>query len=229
LIELAEETAKVEKEERKIELYARLRQAASLDRMNEIRSEKDFQAFLREIDHQELLDEKEQKELLRTWQEQSEDHDIARAHLLAKLEVEQKHELRLADLKSRTDLEEAELDSEFAIEDRRVDYELAKRKKTYAAEVDLERQRLQIEQERERLTLENQRLRAQSEREDEAADVELAQNILKNMKAISRLDDERTSRIAREDELPVKVLRLNLKPSVLSWKSGNAQVNVSLN
>ena len=201
LVELAEETAKVEKEERKVELYARMRQAANQDRMNEIRSEKDFQAFIRDIDQQELLDEKEQKELLRTWQEQAEDHDIARAHLLAKLEVEQKYELRKAELVSRADLDGAELDHELGVEERKLDFELGKRKKVYAAEVELERQRMQIEQERERIELENQKLRAQSEREEEAADVELAQDILKNMKAIQRLDDEESRRIAREDEL----------------------------
>jgi hypothetical protein len=200
-VELAEETAKVEKEERKIELYARMRQAASQDRMNEIRSEKDFQAFIRDIDRQELLDDKEQKELLRTWQEEAEDHDIARAHLLAKLEVEQKHELRRAELLSRTDLDKAELDHEFDLEERKTDYELEKRQKIYAAEVELERQRMQIEQERERIEFENQKLRAQSEREEDAADAELGQNILKNMKAIQRLDEEERRRIAREDEL----------------------------
>ena len=201
LVELAKETSKIEIEERKVELYARMRQAATSDRMNEVRSENEFKAFLKDIDRQGLLDEKEQNELLRTWKEEAEDHELARAHLLARLEVEQNYELRVAELKSRIDLEGSELDYELGIESKKLDFELAKRRKTYAAELELERERHQIEGERVRLELENERLRSQSEREEDAADADLAQNILKNMKAISRLDEEERRRIVREDEL----------------------------
>jgi ribosomal protein L40E len=201
LVGLAEETAKVELEERKVELYARMRTAANADKMNEIRSENDFKAFLKEIDRQELLDEKEQNELLRTWQEEAEDHELARRHLIAKLEVEQSYELRVAELKSRTDLTASELDFEMEIESKKLDFELDKRLKTYAAELELERERIRIENERAQHELNLAKLRSQAEREDEAADAELAQQILKNMKEISRLDDEERRRIVREDEL----------------------------
>lgn len=201
LASLAEETAKTEIQERKVELYARMRTSANADKMNEIRSENDFKNFLKEIDRQELLDEKEKNELLRTWSEESENHELARRQLLAKLDINQQHELSLAQLKSRTDLDATQFELESSILSKKMDFKLEQGRKGMAAILELEREREKIENEKFRLYLENQKLQAQMEREDEAADAQLAQDILKNMKAISRLDEEERRRIAREDEL----------------------------
>lgn len=113
---LSEETAKVEIEERKIDIYQRMRQVVQTDKMNEIKSEADFNKFLDGIDLQKLLSEKERQDLLRGWKEEAEDHDRARAFLLAKADVEEQYQLNVLDLKSRTDLEVQELNFQQQLE-----------------------------------------------------------------------------------------------------------------
>ena len=201
LVSLAKETAKTEIEERKVELYARMRTAANTDKMNEIRSENDFKAFLKENDRQELLNEKEKNDLLLSWKEASEDHELARRHLLSKLELNQKYELRMAELKTSGELDSTQFALESDLENRKLEFEFEKRRKILASELSLERERENYENEKFRLTLENQKLQDQQEREGMAADAQLGLEILKNMKALSRLDEEEHLRIAREDEL----------------------------
>jgi len=116
LSELAEETQKVEMEERRVELYQRMREAVMSDRMNEVYSTAEFETFLDDIDQDKLLREKERADMLRTWKEDAEDQEKARAHILAKLEVERNYELRSAELKQRTDLDEKALDAELRLE-----------------------------------------------------------------------------------------------------------------
>jgi RNA polymerase subunit RPABC4/transcription elongation factor Spt4 len=218
LIALAEETAKVEDEERKAALYERMRQTVMSDKMNEIRSEAEFKGFLREMDQQELLNEKEKEDLLRTWREDSEDHQIARAYLLAKLELEQAHELRIAELKARADLEATQLDVEIELENKRLDFELAKRGKIYAEEVRLERQRLEIQAEKAKAELELQRLQVQqkqlerqAERTEDEEDAMMGMRILNQMKEIRRLDEEERRRIARDDELAREKAKMEIE------------------
>lgn len=201
LVSLAKETAKTEIEERKVELYARMRTAANTDKMNEIRSENDFKAFIQENDRRDLLEDKEKKELLRAWAEESQDHELARRHLLAKLELNQKYELRMAELKTNGDLDSTQFAFESDLENRKLEFEFDKRRKILASELLLERERENYENEKFRLTLENQKLQDQQEREGMAADAQLGLEILKNMKALKRLDEEEHLRIVREDEL----------------------------
>lgn len=148
LVKLAEETRKVEQEERRVELYERMRQAVMSNRMKEITSQAEFEEFLNDIDHDKLLREKEREELLRTWREEAEDHEKARDHLLAKLEIERDYELRAAELKLRSDLNEKELEAElrlerlraskqFEIEAARQEYELRRRRAQLSFEEEL--------------------------------------------------------------------------------------------
>ena len=123
LAELAEETQKVENEERRVELYQRMRQAVMSDRMNEVSSVAEFEEFLNDIDYDKLLREKEREDLLRTWAEEAEDHAKARAHLLAKLEVEQTYEIRAIEFKLRSDLEMKEQEFELDLERKRAEQE----------------------------------------------------------------------------------------------------------
>lgn len=139
LQKLAEETAKVEDEERHAELYQRMRQAIMAGRMDDVRSEAEFNAFLNDIDRQKLLREKERTDLLGTWKEESDDRERARSHVLAKLYVEREYELRAIDFQQRTDFSEKELEAElrmermragkqFEIDAAKSDYELNRRR-----------------------------------------------------------------------------------------------------
>ncbi len=121
LLTLADETRKVELEERRVELYQRMRQAVLSDRMNDVRSTADFERFMDEIDREKLLREHERQELLRTWDEEKQDHERARTHLLARLDLEQGYELRIAELKLRQDLSEQDFEFNARLERRRVE------------------------------------------------------------------------------------------------------------
>jgi hypothetical protein len=219
LEELVEQTRKVELEERKVEVYQRMRQAATTDRMNEVRTVNDFDRFLDEQDRSKLLSEKEKAELLRTWKEEGEDHDRARAHLLARLEVEGNFELRVMELKQQQGFDIQKLDGEIEIVRKRSDAEYDMRRKTSEQELQLERDRMRIQQEKDAVEAQRKRLQMElgndqrkMERQQDADDAELALSLLKRMKEIrreddaaqrqlERLDDEERRRISRVDEL----------------------------
>jgi len=156
LAEIIEETQKVENEERRAELYQRMREAVMSDRMNEVYSTAEFEAFLDDIDQDKLLREKERADMLRTWKEEAEDQEKARAHLLAKLEIERNYELRSAELRLRTDLDEKALEAElrlekmratkqFEIESAKFEYDLKRRREELAIEETQRKTRIGLE------------------------------------------------------------------------------------
>ncbi len=207
LANLAEEEQKVNQEEHKAELYQRMRQAVMGDRMDEVRSETDFDKFLDEIDYEKLLRKKEREDLLRTWREQAEDGERARAHLLARTEVEQAYALRMLELKSQGDLTTAQLDQEIALNRKRAEYEFEIRRRQAEEELELERQRIRIQQERDQAEMERMKARldlkhleSQQEREDDEADAMVGLRILAEMRALRRKDEELRMQIARLDE-----------------------------
>ncbi len=212
LVGIAEETGKLEIQERKIALYARMRDAVNSDRMDEVLSEKDFEYFLRDIDRKELLDKKEHDELLRLWKEEAEDHDRARQHLLAQLDISQRFELKIAELKEQhaydttmlqmeQTLDDAKLDHALADETKISDHQIAEARKWFDEQMALTRKGFEIESEKLRLDIETTRLVNEQDRADMAAYSELALRILKNTNELERLDEEERRRIAREDEL----------------------------
>ncbi len=219
LLALAEETAKFELEERKMNLYQRMRQAVNSDKMNEVRSETDLKNFLKEIDRAEILDEKEHEELLRTWREEAEDHNRARTFLseklnieqhyqLDKLKIEQQYQSDLLTINSRKDLEKTELDRDLEIAARKRDYAIEESRKITYATFELEKEQARHDLERQRLILEKQKLieeqkllEANTTFNIAERNTEFALRIFANKKALDRLDEEERRRIAREDEL----------------------------
>jgi hypothetical protein len=229
LLDLAEQTRKVELEESKIEVYQRMRQAATTDRMNEVRTVNDFDRFMDEQDRRKLLSEKDKAELLRTWKEEGEDHDKARAHLLAKLEVEGNFELRVKELKLQQDFDIQKLDGEIEIARKRSDYEYEMRRKTAEQELALERERIRIQEEKDEVEARRKRLQMElasdqrkMDRKEDEEDAELGLRLLRQMKEIrreddaaqrqiERLDDEERRRISRVDELERLKVRQQLE------------------
>ena len=201
LLELSKETQKVEMEERRADLFQRMRQAVMSDRMDEVRSEAEFEAFLDEIDVEKLLREKERADLLKTWKEEAEDHDKARAHMLARLEVEQNYELRMATLKLETDYDQVQLESEIDIARKRAEFEFELRRRTAEEELHLERERIRIENERREAQIEIESLERRRIHEDEFAEAQAGIELLAKMKEVRRLDEEESLRIQRVDEL----------------------------
>jgi hypothetical protein len=190
LQQLAEDAQKVDLEERKADLYRRMRQAVLSNKMDEVRSSADFERFLDEIDHDKLLREREKAELQRTWREAAEDRDRARAHLLAKLELEQQYELRAAELKLRQGLSTQELQGELELERLRVSKQL-----------ELESQRWDFELRRRKAEAELDEQQAEALRRQQ----ELEQQSRLTMAATSH--DEEMRQLDKELELGLKGLR----------------------
>jgi len=208
---LAEETQKVENEEKRAELYHRMRQAVLNEKMDEIRSEAQFTQFLDEQDKQKLLSEKERGELLRTWKEEAEDHDLQRKFLLQKLEIEQNYQTEKVTLMSRADLDQTALDNEIALARKRSDFEFEQKRKVVEAEYFNERERDRIADERRKTQIEITALERQQERADDAADVKNGIEWLGLMKQMKRLDMEETLRIQRFDEIEREKARLEIE------------------
>ena len=160
----AEEEAKVLDEERKVALYDRMRKAVSAGKMDEVRSEAEFEAFLDDMDRQKLLREKEKAELLQTWQEVNQDKQRARAHMLARLDMEQNYELRMVDLRLQSELSEAQLQSEQKLE---------RMKSVRYYEVETEKLDFELKQEAQKAEFQAQQLERKRNAEDAQARREL--------------------------------------------------------
>jgi hypothetical protein len=229
--DLFELTRKVEHHQERVELWDQMRQSVLSDKMAELRSEEEMEAFLREQDKRQLLRDKEWQELQQAIREEQEDHQAQRAHLLAKIELERDYELRQMELLQRWDLEEAELDFELTqarrelegrqdLERRRWEFELEKRER----EAEFERQQRKVAEmdRRERELqdtlnqLEIQRRSAQTQaeisriqREQDKADMELGMLALERMKEIRRRDE--IERDLHEVEVEQKRLQIKLE------------------
>jgi hypothetical protein len=204
---LIEETRKVEIEERKIEIYQRMRKAVMSDRMNETRTEADFDIFLDQMDRQKLLREKERIDLFHTWKDEGEDRDRARAKMLARLEAAENYEMRMLEIKNTSELKGAAQDAEIDLARKRMDWEIEQKQRLIQQEFELERSRVRIAQEREDVELQRQHVRNQSLADQRKIELgsardsaNLAQDILDRIKEARRVDREATLRIERLDE-----------------------------
>lgn len=203
LLEWAQETAKVEDEERKLELYERMRQAVMAGKMQEVRSVAEYEAFLDGIDRGKLLREKERDELLRSWKEAADDHNLARAFLLEKLRLEQGYQLEKIRLIQTGELDNMQLEAQILITRKKTDFEIENRRKFVEEEFRLERDKLQLSREKAKTQLEIEditfKMRMAQERDKGILGIEL----LAKMKEVHRIDDEEKLRMAREDRLKI--------------------------
>ncbi len=208
LEDLAEETRKVEKEESRVELFQRMRTAVMSDKMNDVRSEADFEEFMNEVDQRKLLGQKEREDLIRAWKDEGEDHDRARAKMIARADVEQEYELRALKAKLLFGEDETRADSEIAIARKRADFSFEMTFRNAEQELQLAQKRTEIERARQQAA-EDQRIREieirQKERAGEInadqAEAMMGLEVLKSMKEIHRLDAEERLRAEREDLL----------------------------
>ena len=206
---MIEKTTEVEKSEKLAQLHKRIREAALSEKMDEVRGEVDFEKFLNEIDIQKLLSKKERDDLIKKWKEEAEDHDRARATLLARTELEEKYQLRAAEIRSRGELSTLEQEYELQLERKRVEMSIEVEEQKWTA--DLKKQRaideyanqkasndvdLFIKFKREKMLLEN-----------EDADLAVARR-LNEARAnidleIQRLDSEHKREMERLEKLAV--------------------------
>ena len=214
---IAEETAKVRHFEERAQVWERLRRAVLSDRMAEVRTDEDWAEFVAEVDHRKVIREDELDTLKREFAERKEDHEAARAHFLAKSELERDYELRMVELHKRRDLaldqlavaqeiERQRVEGQQEIEVRRWAFELRRqreetefRRAEQQADDATRRERaLQDALNSTQIALQQAKTQVETEtleREQDRLDVELGLATLEKMKAIRRRDEEEGNRI----------------------------------
>jgi hypothetical protein len=248
---IAEETRAIAHFEQRVLLRERMRRAVMSDRFNELTGDREMEQFLRGIDRQKLIEDDEWDRIQRSirWQREDElwdrqivveDRDRTRAHLLARLKLENEYELKQIELLQRADLTQAEqafalklererVEGQQGIEASRQQFSLAQASQQAAfvrEQTGLDntlRREEQLRDEQQRLDLELQRAQTAArveaiEREQDQLEFELAALMLEKTKAIRRRDEEerelmrlRTRQAEMEMDLVAEERRLNLR------------------
>ncbi len=262
LQKLAEEVQKVARYEQQIKIRERMRRAVLSDEFGQLQTTQERERFLRAFDKQKLLDADEWARFQRTltWRQDDElrerrealaDKDWARnitledrqrdrAHLIARIELENRFSQEKLKLAQRQDLEPAQLaheqglaqqrlEGERALETTRQEFRLSLQERE--SEFRRRQQKLDDLSQREKalhdtqnqLTIalqqaQNEAEIARLEREQDQADAELGILLLEKMKAVRRRDDEerelirlRVKRQEMEIDLDNEQRRLHLR------------------
>lgn len=227
----AEETAKVEEEEKRVALYDRMQHALLAQKTNEIENEQAFEAFLDKIDYEKLLREKQRADLLQAWKQETEDKELARRFLIEKLRIEQEYETRKIALIASTELTNLQVDSEIALARKRADFEFEQQRKLLEQELSLQREKDRIAQERQKAEDERVRLLAQQQLADDVSAAQAGIKLLEEMKRIKRLDEEERLRIQREDEFARRklVIEEEIKRFEMAERQRQAERDYELN
>ncbi|MEM7345347.1 MAG: zinc ribbon domain-containing protein [Chloroflexota bacterium] len=169
LQDVFEETKKVEHYEKRATIWARMRQAVMSDKMDEVRSEEEFEIFMREQDKNRLIRDDAYERLKRDFREQAEDHTLQRRFLVRRTEMEQQKELDRMALEGETELlvlrlKKREMELQGQLDDERLQA--------------LERKQTEVELRQKELAIALQEAKSQAEitaiqREQDKLDMEL--------------------------------------------------------
>lgn len=215
LDELAAETRAVEHQEARLSVLSRMRRAVLSDKLDELKTTAELDAFLRAQNQQNLLADKELDDLKRSWLEARQDHDLERAHLLLRLETIRNHELTVLRLHQQQALTQQQVDFEMALARKKADFEYEQRRHQVDEALALEREKHRQAVERAQLEADIADLKRRQRQQDFQGEVDEAKagwDILMHMKqtnlelaakeqALARLDLEERKRIDREDQL----------------------------
>ena len=218
--DVAEEVRKVTLHRERVRVWAQLRETLLADRLDEMRSAEALAGVVAEVDRTHVLRQHEIDTLKQLVAEQGADRQAARAHLLARVELERQRELRLGDLALRKDVEQEELARSQEIESRRLEGMMALETRRWQAELERRGQEAAVQRaeqaaadaaQRERelqktLTeLEAAKAKAKTqaeidriEREEDRLDVELGALSLERMHAVRRQEDAERMRMELE-------------------------------
>jgi RNA polymerase subunit RPABC4/transcription elongation factor Spt4 len=198
--------------EERAQVLQAMREAVNSDRMNQVRTEDELVAFLRDYDKKRLIRDDEWERLQQEFAERKEDYTLARAHTLALLKLQQEYELRMArglreheltmaDLSRQQEQELLRQRTRMQVEEERALWEIRlrhqqneARRAEEAAEAAAQRE-LELRRRQQELSLRLQEARTQAEieaieREQDRLDFELGALALERMKAIRRKDEE---------------------------------------
>jgi hypothetical protein len=141
--------------QRRAALNRRIRETLTADRMNQFTTAKDFEEFVRQTEHelgmQEIVRREEMESLKADFEEKREDRQLARRHLLERLDLE--HELAVLQLKHQVSDAEAEHMRKQQRDRQQADWELAQHqvridKLKHDAELGKERDHVQLVREK---------------------------------------------------------------------------------
>jgi hypothetical protein len=216
--ETLEQRAQARIFEERAQVREQMRQAVLSERMNEVRNEQQLAVFLRGIDKDKLLRDDEWQRMQRDFAERKEEHDLARAHLLAQLKMERDFELRMAQglrsheltttqlAQQRTE-EQYRQQTQMQVEEERATWDIRmqrQRNEARRAEQDAEAAAQRERQTQDRMTqldlmLRDARTQAEIEaieREQDRLDLDLAMQAMERLKAVKRKDEEERQLIA---------------------------------
>jgi membrane protease subunit (stomatin/prohibitin family) len=127
--ETAKELMQLEVFEDRAKVFDRMRKAVASDDMNKVTTETELEKFLQGIDKDKMLRHEEMRVLVQDFGEKKEDHDLARAHLIQRLKIEQNTDVARATLAGQISLNRTISESERNEEMGQLDHELAARRK----------------------------------------------------------------------------------------------------
>lgn len=237
LQELYEETWKADLQDKWNDLREKIRMNLTTDKMNEIKDADKMAAFIHDIDKGNLLRKEETEVLLRTYEENKQDHDIAREFMLKKLDLEHELQYERTRLLGKEGLDKELLEQKIKRRTMEVDAELQEIKMRFTA------RRIQlIEEAQTGLDIELKKATTKAEidrikREQDRLDSELAFSNLERIKEIKRKDE--FERMMQETKRQEVLLELKLKEKkaehdqkmeeirVLSTASAEALISLS--
>ena len=155
---MAEETLEVIGVEKRVSLWARLRQAVLAKSQGEIQSQAELEDTVRQADKDRLLKEDEHHSLGRSLTEAQEDHEKARAFVLQRVEAEGQYELQKLDLGHRFGLSQERLALEVAA---------ARQEMEQNSQIELSQIEFQIDRDRRRAQFEREQAAAEQDSRDQ--------------------------------------------------------------
>lgn len=217
---VAEEVRQVAVQRERVRVWTQLREVLLADRVDEIRNAEALAAVVADVDRSRVLRQHELDTLKQLVSEQGADRQAARAHLLARVELERQRELRLGDLVLRKDLEQEELTHNQDLENQRVEGMMALETRRWQAELERRTQEAAAQRAQQAASDAAQRegklLQALNEmeiakakattqaeldrleREEDRLDVELGALSLERMQAVRRKEDAERMRLELE-------------------------------
>ena len=208
---MAEETLAVIGVEKRLSLWARLRQAVLAKAQGEIQSQAELEDTVRQADKDRLLQEDEHRSLSRSLTEAQEDHEKARAFVLHRVEAEGQYELQKLDLGHRFGLSQERLVLEVAAARQEMEHKWQLDLDQIEFEIDRDRRRTQFQRDQaaaaqdagNRGRLGEARTAAgiaEIERDQDAQDLKMITRAYSEYKGVKREDQRERMRIELERE-----------------------------
>lgn len=199
---MAQETAEVAAVEKRVSLWERMRRAILSNAKGEIQSQAEMEGLVREADKDRLLKDDERDSLARTVTEAHEDHQMARALVLRRVEAEGEHELQKLDLWHQYGLEQERLTMETAAARQAMEERLSMDLHRAAAEIEQQRKWAEYHREQEALDQEQASAAMVGEATTRAtiAGMESSQDIAEITGLVGVYDQYKRDKMARELE-----------------------------